>query len=213
MDVSIPEPRKGLMKKTIKQSSLKSLTLIKIKKKLQYLASVRHHPKISQMNAEIDSLLKEAFETMGFPFLYEKIQWQWNSRLTSTMGMAFCLHSKNMSIPTHIEFSPSLFLRAPAKERKQIVFHEVAHCVDYYTGNYDDSAPHGPTWQRLMVNAGLTPDRCHNVEIIPRATKRKKHKAKCGCENGILISGVCYTRIKLGDKYTCRACKKNIEIK
>jgi predicted SprT family Zn-dependent metalloprotease len=210
MDISIPEPKKGLIMKKSKKTSLKSTSIGKIKNKLQNLAHVRHHPKITQMNGEISALLKEAFETMGFPMLYEKIIWQWNARLTSTMGIAFCIHTKNLSIPTHIEFSPSLFLKAPAKERKQIVFHEAAHCVDYFTGNYDKTAPHGPTWQKLMINAGLPPDRCHNVKFTPKATKRKKYKVNCGCENGIVISSICYNRMKLGKKYICMKCKQDL---
>lgn len=185
----------------------------KISKKLQRLASERQHAKVMLMNEQVNDFLKEAFIVMEQPDLFGKIQWRWNKKLTSTIGMAYYVWADSFAIPTHIELSPLLFLKAPIEERKQTIFHEVAHCVDYYTGNFDRHAPHGPSWRTLMIKAGMKPERCHNVKIERKNRKQKwRHKAKCSCEEGINVTKICYNRIKQGIKYVCRKCKNEITL-
>jgi len=199
---------------TIKNEYLVNNKRIKrIAKKLQRLASERHHTKIFEMNEQTNDFIKEAFIAMEQSELFNKIQWRWNKKLTSTMGMAYYVWADTFAIPTHIEFSPILFLKAPLDERKQTVFHEAAHIVDYYTGNFDRRAPHGTSWRTLMIKAGMQPKRCHSVKVEKKSRKQKfLYKAKCNCSNGVIISKICYGRIKRGLKYLCRKCKKGITL-
>lgn len=56
----------------------------------------------------------------------------------------------------NLEFSPLFFENTTGQaQRREIVYHEVAHVVDSFSGDYDGG--HGKNWKRLMVNAGCRP--------------------------------------------------------
>jgi hypothetical protein len=120
----------------------------------------------------IDAALKK----MGAGNLAGSIHFQWNPRLTRTIGRAnffelATLFPKNPYLPKFLEFSPELFERASVIDRRETVYHEVAHAVDAFNGTYNANKPHGPSWKELMKKAGVPPTRCHFVPVVHRGAK------------------------------------------
>jgi len=119
----------------------------------------------------IDAALKR----MDTPGLVGKLSWVWNPQLTSTMGRANSLILMNFlgtgvhwHMPTTVEFSPELFERGTITQRRETVYHEVAHAVDMFRGTYNPRRPHGKSWKNLMEMAGVPAVRCHDVPIVRR---------------------------------------------
>ena len=91
--------------------------------------------------------------------------WKWNSRMTSTMGRAY--------LPSYIEFSLPLFEKATPAQRRQVVYHEVAHIVDGYNFTYNPKRPHSKSWRALMHRAGVPALRCHDVPVVSRQRRTR----------------------------------------
>lgn len=106
--------------------------------------------------AWIRGLVEDAKQRAGMPEISFKTEW--NNRFTRRLGDAR---------PTHrtggvLRFSATaLYLRATAKEREDLVYHEAAHVLANLKHNRQ--CGHGPLWRSMMRTLGRTPDRCHKV--------------------------------------------------
>lgn len=72
------------------------------------------------------------------------------------------------------------------------VVHEWSHLVDVYLNG--KSSHHGSNWQNIMLKAGVTPTRCHKMEI-PKEVRagRSAPTTTCTCEK-------CLTTFELGPR-------------
>jgi len=148
--------------------------------------------------------MAEAFTKMGADNLVGVVPWTFNKRLTSARGRAGCVWKDGVATNLFMEFSPTLFKVSDDEGKRQCVFHECAHIVDYYLGTYVKSRPHGPSWERLMSMANVKADRCHKIEVKKRRVK--KYKANCDCQTWNLSAQKRH-KIKRGEaKYSCPKC-------
>lgn len=114
------------------------------------------------MNAqdrEIQAWIALALKRMGAGNL--KLAWRWNPRLKSTIGRILSVSIKDFMqkgvtfyCPTFLEFNPHLFAKANKEQRKDTVFHEVAHAVDMSRGTFNPSRPHSKSWRVIMASSG-----------------------------------------------------------
>jgi len=159
---------------------------------------------------QMDEWMSEAFTKMGAPELIGTVPWNWNPRFTRAMGRAKGKYNLLGGIsPAKMEFSPSLFRAATLQERRQTVYHECAHIVDYHNGTYRSESAHGYSWQRLMRKAGVPAKRCHNVQSPE--SNRNKFPAKCLCSTH-MISKTRRNRMLHGTKYRCNKCSSHIAL-
>lgn len=98
-----------------------------------------------------------ALHKMDAPLQDSKILWRYNPLLTSVIGRAKFISVGDWHFFTYLEFSPTLFGRATPEQRRQVVYHEVAHAVDNFNGTYNPCRAHGKTWKSLMTKAGVPP--------------------------------------------------------
>lgn len=161
------------------------------------------------LRGQINAWMAEAFGLMGAPELIGTIPWNMNKRMMRARGRASCTWNNGLATNIYMEFSVSLMKLSDEAGRRQCVFHECAHVVDYHRGTYKQGKSHGPSWQSLMIRAGLEPDRCHKVEPLKRR-KMKKFKATCSCKEWSL-SGQKRRKIKLGlASYSCKTCGQKL---
>lgn len=120
---------------------------------------------------EIQKWIALALKRMDAPKI--KLAWRWNPRLKSTIGRAlsvalvdFVRVGSTFYCPTFLEFNPHLFAKATKEERKDAVFHEVAHAVDMCRGTFRPDRPHSDSWKALMIESGYpNPEVYHKVKI------------------------------------------------
>lgn len=83
-----------------------------------------------------------------------KIHWQLNEELSGVVARAKFLEIMNMKVFTFLEFSPTFFYNTKSqKQRREIVYHEVAHVVDSYSAT--STGGHNKNWKQLMKLAGV----------------------------------------------------------
>lgn len=93
---------------------------------------------------------------------------KWSDRYQTKFGTALYHPTHNSAL---IQISRKVWDRTTEFERKEVVFHEVCHIVDYYFKNHKgsvlwpSSGGHGFYWQQLMVRIGLEAKRCHKVPV------------------------------------------------
>lgn len=163
---------------------------------------------VQKLHPQMETWVSEAFTAMGAPELVGKIPWNWNSGMTRVMGRAHYTWNGERATPTKMDFSPSLFKKAEEEQMRQTVYHECAHIVDYHKGTYVKGKPHGPSWKRIMIRAGVPPKRCHNVEVTKRR-KSKKYPAKCGCKTHMVGKKRRDTMLR-GGRYRCKLCGQGL---
>jgi hypothetical protein len=126
---------------------------------------VTDEPKYSR---SINRWIAAALKKLDAPDLIGKVNWVYNPNLTSTMGYVRLYHILDWHLVHRIEFSPELFRRARPEQRRQTVYHEVAHVVDGWRGTYNPKKPHGRSWKGLMRTLGIPAKRCHDVPVVGR---------------------------------------------
>lgn len=154
---------------------------------------------IQSLYGQMEEWVAEAFEKMGASELIGKIPWEWNPRLTSTMGQAHYRWVDGKTAPKKMSFSPRLFQRADETDQRETVFHECAHIVDYHKGTYVKGDAHGESWKRLMRRAGISPKRTHSIVPVGYA------EVYCSCRTHCVTRKV-YKLIKAGKKKRCNKC-------
>lgn len=160
---------------------------------------------------EITQVIHATLERNAALDLLPLIRWEWNTRLTSTMG--------RYNTRTHlIDFSTVLWSRATEAEREQVVAHEVCHLI--VRNRYPGASAHGWEWKRTMLTAGYQPDRCHKVKVDKRKRRpTARVQMYCGCPEGIQVTQNLFTRMRNKGEFDvngvnhyrrCRKCKRSI---
>jgi len=83
-------------------------------------------------------------------------------------------------------------------------------------GYYQKIMPHGREWQRVMLKFGVTPNRCHKLNVEGLVNRRDRPFAyKCNCPSLHYLTQTLHNRIRLGYKgrqktYSCIKCGQKI---
>ena len=82
--------------------------------------------------------------------------------------------------------------------------HEAVHHVEaciFGTSN------HGLRWQRMMVDAGLSPERTHKYDVSKvQVCAKKRHTYKCSCRT-VELTSIRHNRVVAGTQsYRCLKC-------
>ena len=150
----------------------------------------------------------------------------WRTRFTSRMGDAMYA-GKGARVQRNLEkfrnadgticcvrFSVPLWLRASEEERRETVIHEICHLVTRHEAKLAGvkvEKSHGPEWKAVMRRAGVTPKRCHNVNV--GGLGKKVIPCGCNCKDGHHVTPLVAGRIAInGAKYTCGRCKPPLTI-
>jgi len=99
-------------------------------------------------------------------------------------------------------------LNANPDHIRQTVAHELAHLVAYELHGRN-AWSHGPDWQRIMLLFGVTPDRCHALDVSALKRRHKTHKVYCKCPNKH-VKTIRYNKMRRGVVYRCGVCNSTI---
>ncbi len=117
----------------------------------------------SALTLECRIWLKEIGDLMG---LIEKVKVCWNTRLTTTAGLAYHRDSR-------IELNPRL-RDFPPDEPQRTLKHELAHLVAHHRAGRRRIRAHGPEWELACSDLGIEgEDRCHTLPFQRRQLRRK----------------------------------------
>jgi predicted SprT family Zn-dependent metalloprotease len=117
-----------------------------------------------------DSLLKVITACVALHWMQMQVLWdklkpynapkvRINNRLYRTAGLAF-------SEDHIVEFGSKFFNNYKTEMLCIIIPHELIHVADFIINGKDNTKlGHGPSWQRMMLEYGLPPDRYHNYII------------------------------------------------
>ncbi len=165
--------------------------------------------------------LQEAFlrakdESILTPELLEHIRsilvLEWSDRMSRTVGLA--LYSKKTSTAI-IRLSTVLWKVAPETEKRETVFHELAHIMVDAMRAHDPvrakfrgrrNAHHGPEWVRVMTALGYpNPRRCHDLfnEEYERAQGNVPLYCQCKSEPVVWTTPA---RAERARGHRCRKC-------
>lgn len=157
---------------------------------------------------EVVGWVKETLAKLGCSDLQHKIYW--------SNGYVRCLGTAlyKSSGCSELTFSVPLWDRASQQERYQCVVHEVCHLVARVRATTVED-PHGSTWRNCMVEMGLSPDRCHQVDRTGLGKTVKRYVFTCGCpgKEHKLTSQAYKAYVSRLKFYTCLKCKTKISIK
>jgi len=91
---------------------------------------------------------------------------------------------------------------------EQVIPHEVAHYITRAMWGGAPS-PHGPEWRSVMRKVyGLSPDRCHQMDVSKAANR--PYIYGCGCGSQFPLSERKHISITSGAKRICKKCKGRI---
>lgn len=121
-----------------------------------------------------------------------------NRRLKTTAGRAF--YKKGL-----VELNPRLWERMSEEERRNTLFHEIAHIAAYLIHG---ETGHGYHWKKLMLDAGENPSVYHNFDV---SGIKNYHTVRCDCKEHS-VGPIQYNRILKGRKYRCKLCKSFVRL-
>lgn len=164
----------------------------------------------------------DALRSLGRDDLIAHITIDWKKGFTSRMGDALYARGpvrrsteryRIAGVVCRVRFSIPLWHRATEGQRRQTVIHEVCHLVaahEAYLRGTKVSSSHGPEWKRVMLRAGVTPKRCHNVDNSG-LSKSRKITVTCRCGNHEVTPMVA-GRILSGGTYSCGKCRGKLTV-
>lgn len=109
----------------------------------------------------------------------------------------------------HIKINPELFVRNKAKFLYDTIPHELAHLVAYNV--YRDNG-HGSGWQRVMINLGCEPNRCHSYDVsaVKRNYTVRRFVYSCGCREHYITAQKHNKLQKNSRQFICSSCRGNL---
>lgn len=155
---------------------------------------------------EAKKWVEYAYDTIGCSELIEDTTVIFSNRLSRSMGTAVWNGARHHG---EIKLSRKIFDLADEQDQIATVIHEACHIADFHYGNFDRSTNHhGPTWQRLMIKCGVTPDRFHTVDISTVRRKRTRIKLVCSsCGEVSMITKHKWTKYgKTTQHLGCKIC-------
>lgn len=121
-----------------------------------------------------------ALDRNDVAYMSNMIRVQWNKRFIRKFADAGYGKSPPRGI---IRISPRIWERATETERRETIIHEACHIVVFHLHGIEIK-PHGIEWRQAMVNCGVEPVRCHDVNLFGIALFRvlgcpKPEKERC----------------------------------
>lgn len=168
---------------------------------------------------EISQVIYKTLEANDALDLLPLVRWEWNTRLSSTMGRYFPVNTGKREHRRSglVEFSTVLFSRATQEQRDETVAHEICHMIVDH--RYPKADAHGWEWRQAMQRAGYAGNRCHNVAVVRR--RQARVRLHCGCDDGCIVTKSLYTRMIRNGEFQggvstrryCRTCKQNLRLR
>lgn len=148
--------------------------------------------------------IRETLSILGETALENKISVEYNNDFTRRMGDA----SRDRLAKTYkVRFSIPLWPLATEAQRRETVIHEICHVVDMARGTFHSSEAHGHAWGQLMIQCGLAPKRCHNVNRPAELrNKVQRFEAKCACMTHQITSHKRTKMLANTMRYRCLKC-------
>lgn len=126
--------------------------------------------------------------------LLQRVSVRWNSRLSSTAGLAYPAQA-------HIALNP--ILKEMPAELDRTLRHELAHLLARYRAGRKRISPHGSEWKIACRDLGIPgEERCHSLPL-PRRQVRTKYQYSCP-RCGVVLDRVRPLRVASA----CRPCCK-----
>ncbi len=151
-----------MVKKSIQQAGQLFLDLFR--------TPVRRQPGGLRMDPSLTSRASDLLVQAGAPGVAQKVRVAWNSRLTTTAGMARYRENLVVLNPRLQDFR--------VEEIDRTLRHELAHLLAHARFRRR-IAPHGDEWQQASRDLGLHDEkRCHDLPL-PRRTVARRHLYVC----------------------------------
>lgn len=100
---------------------------------------------------------------------------KWNNRFTNRLGDAKVVYGNS----GRVRFSSTgLWLRATPEQRREVIYHEVAHILGVLT--LKGKPGHNREWREMMRRFGYAPKRCHSINREGLRRKRQKRRTVYG---------------------------------
>jgi len=156
-------------------------------------------------NTPNKSDLENAFEKALSLFLEKRkidlrmiIKVEWNNRMRSCAGKAFCFQQI-------IKLNARL-LSENESELIPTFLHEVAHLIDFQIRGKSNHDYH---WKSILTDMGEKDDRCHNMDVSNLKNKVQKFEVYCNCKTWQFTKNR-ITKMNRGMSYGCPKCKTAI---
>jgi SprT protein len=148
------------------------------------------------LDGALTELCRELVLALGLDDLGREVRVYWNSRLSTTAGLAHHYDSIIDLNPRLLEFQPD--------EPDRTMRHELAHLVAQQRAGRRRIQPHGTQWQRACAELGIPGEsRCHDLPLERRRVRRKFAYQCRHC-------GVVVPRVRrLARHSSCYACCQN----
>jgi len=118
------------------------------------------------LDGALTTLCRELVAELGHDVLAREVRVFWNSRLSTTAGLA---HHYDLTI----ELNPRLREFQP-EEPDRTMRHELAHLVAQHRVGNRRIPAHGRLWQQACADLGIPGEkRCHDLPLARRHVKRK----------------------------------------
>lgn len=118
------------------------------------------------LDAALTHQCRELVAALGLDTLARQVRVFWNSRLSTTAGLAHYNDSTVDLNPKLREFQP--------EEPDRTMRHELAHLVAQYRAGRCRIQAHGRQWQQACAELGIPGEkRCHDLPLKRRRVKRK----------------------------------------
>jgi predicted SprT family Zn-dependent metalloprotease len=148
---------------------------------------------------DLDVALDGWSKAWRVPFLYRRIRYEFDSRLTRVLGR--CEPASG-----HIRLNEVLLDPANQALLLETLCHEAAHAVAHWQFG-PGIRPHGPQWKMLMVQAGYRPRVTIPAGEIrglaPSSYRRRLYQYVCP------VCGASKTAAVRSERYRCRRCLNN----
>jgi len=139
---------------------------------------------------QIQTVFNHACETLGV-----EVTWGWNDRFLRVLGRA---RIRDM----HIELSSKIWKLAKLEDRKEVIYHEVAHIAAFKKYK---SCGHDRPWRLCMMMVGYqNAERCHTIDVS-KLTIKNRHPVFCDC-TAHMITKIRLNKMRRGVKMSCKKC-------
>lgn len=157
--------------------------------------------------AQIGEILRRRLARAGEQDLARRVVVEWNPRLRSTAGRAWCREGR-------IELNPRLLgLDGGLRALRRTALHEGAHLLAHRRHPRRRIEPHGVEWRRACADLGIPGEAATHRLPLPRREPIRRFRYRCrGC--GVLVERVralrrpcaCATccRIHAGNRFDAR---------
>jgi predicted SprT family Zn-dependent metalloprotease len=127
--------------------------------------------------------------------------WGWNQRFLRLFGRAHISAA-------HVELSNKIWPLASVEERKETIYHEVAHIAAW---QIFQERGHGAKWKQCMSAVGYKDaERCHNVDVS-KLLMHRRHPVFCDCRVHLVTKNA-LNQMRAGrSKFRCIKCQTYIK--